>query len=128
MPAADEQQALQNVKLEGVAGVAGRVLVLLAVLLTQPSLQHGNDLKRGLGQRREECNSVVQDDGAYAVEVQDDGTSSGQDGGGAAELAVNDADVAPSEPALHLQRAAIEIALLNATVGENDGGVQRALL
>ncbi len=115
-------------ELEGVPGVAGRVLELLAVLLAQPSLQHGNNLERGLGQGHEERDSVVQDDGAYAVEVQDDGTCARQDGGGAVEAAVDDADVAAGETAFHLQRAAVEIALLNAAVGENDGGVQRALL
>ena len=40
LPAADKQQALENVKLEGVPGATRRVLVLLFLLLKEPRLQH----------------------------------------------------------------------------------------
>ena len=40
LPAADKQQALEDVKLKGVSGSARRVLVLLFLLLEKPRLQH----------------------------------------------------------------------------------------
>jgi hypothetical protein len=70
----------------------------------------------------------VQDDCTYAVEVHDDGARAWQDRGGAVEFPINYAYVTAGEPSFHLERSAVEVALLCGTVGVDDGGAQGLLL
>ena len=96
--AADEQQALQNVKLEGNAWAAGRVVVLLLLFLLQPRLQnlmmskmseisvracvcHRYNLQCCLRQWHNEPHTIVQNHSANAVEIQHDGARTRKDGG-----------------------------------------------
>ena len=128
LPAADEQQALQHMKLKGDAGAAGRVVILLLLFLVQTSLQHWNDLDCGHCEGHDEGCPVVQDDSAYAVEVDHDGARAGENGRGAVEFAVDYADVTAGEAGFHFESPAVELALLGAAVGVDDGGDEGALL
>ncbi len=101
-----------------VLGVGG---VLLSVLLPEARLQHGDDLERGGRQRHDEGGAVVQHNGAYGIKIQDDGARAREDGSGAVEFAVNDADVAAGEACLHLERAAVEVAQLVGAAAAGDG-------
>ncbi len=128
LPAAHEQQALEHMKLKRNAGAAGCLVILLLFFLVQARLQHWNDLDCGRREGHDESGPVVQDDGADAVEVDHDGARAGEDGRGAAEFAVDYANVPACKPRLHLEGAAVELALLRAAVGVYDGGDERALL